>query len=155
LCLDTFRVGAVEQLRLYAGLARLPLEVAWDAADAARALRRLGGCEVVLVDTAGRGPRERADHEAARDLLVTLAPHEVHVVVPAGLDTSHARRVVAAHAARGATHVLPTKLDECPDDPLVRLLAAEHGLAMRWLADGQQVPDALRAAGAPALAEVG
>ncbi|MCC6650895.1 MAG: hypothetical protein IT348_07090, partial [Candidatus Eisenbacteria bacterium] len=55
--LDTYRIGGVEQARQYAELSRLPFEVAWDSRDIERAMKRLKDCEVVLVDTPGRGPR--------------------------------------------------------------------------------------------------
>jgi flagellar biosynthesis protein FlhF len=148
--LDTFRAGGVDQLLGFAEALGCPAAVAHEPDDVPRALRRLAGCDVVLVDTAGRGPRAHDDLEAGAALLARVAPHEVHVVVPAGLDAAHARRIVAAHAARGATHVLPTKLDEFPADPVVRGLALEQALGMRWIADGQAVPGALRVAGSPA-----
>jgi len=150
LCLDTYRVGAVEQLAAYAGLARRPLEVAYDAADLRGALDRLGGLDVILVDCPGRGPRAERDLAAVRDLLRRLAPTEVHVVLPAGLREDLARRALGTYRQMGASHLLVTKTDEYPDDWGHFELAVEAGLPMRWIGDGQAVPQDLRSA-APRL----
>jgi flagellar biosynthesis protein FlhF len=145
LCLDTYRVGAVEQARIYAELSRLPFEAVHEPGDTPRALRRLRGCDVVLVDTAGRGPAAARDLDETGEALARIGPGEVHLVLPAGLRADQARRVVAAWKARGATHVLPTKLDECPDDPTPFDLALHHRLRVRWSCDGQEVPADLHA----------
>ncbi|HXE56684.1 MAG TPA: hypothetical protein VNK43_01675 [Gemmatimonadales bacterium] len=150
LCLDTYRVGAVEQARTYAEIARVPLEVVYEAADIAAALRRLADREVILVDTPGRGPRAQRDRDVVHDWLARIGPHETHLVLPAGLQPALARRIVAHHRPCGVSHLLATKLDELPDDWSVFQLATDLGLPMRWLADGQEVPVDLRSA-APRL----
>ena len=146
LCLDTYRIGAVEQSRIYAELSRIPLEVVYETRELKRALRRLSGCEVVLVDTAGRGPAARSDVAATCVALRELAAHEVHLTLPAGLQSRLARRLVDDYREWGVTHLLPTKLDELPGDSSLFDLAASCGLPVRWAADGQEVPADLRAA---------
>jgi flagellar biosynthesis protein FlhF len=146
LCLDTYRIGGVEQARQYAELSRLPFEVVWDAKEIARAVHRLRDCEVVLVDTPGRGPRAAGDLRETQARLLELAPDEVHLALPAGLQRSLAHRVVTAHLPLGVTHLLPTKLDEYPDERGVFELARQFALPMRWIADGQEVPRDLQVA---------
>ncbi|MFN8588901.1 MAG: hypothetical protein U1E86_27950 [Burkholderiaceae bacterium] len=139
LCLDTWRLGAVEQARLAAELAQIPFEVAYDATDLGPALERLSACEIVLVDTPGRGPRAIADLREAQALLQALAPDEVHLVLPAGLQRPLARNMLTAHLPFGVTHLLLTKLDEYADERTVFELARQFGVPMRWVADGQDV----------------
>ncbi|HUK64809.1 MAG TPA: hypothetical protein VLV15_15820, partial [Dongiaceae bacterium] len=152
-CLDTYRVGAVEQARAYAELSRLPLEVVYEPGDLARARHRLRDRDVLLVDTAGRAPSRPGDLREMRELLRELAPAEVHLALPAGLDARRARAVLAQHRVLGLTHVLATKMDEFPQDQVVRALAADAGLPMRWMTTGQEVPDDLAWAGAPVPVE--
>lgn len=152
-CLDTYRVGAVEQSRHYAELSRLPFEVVWERSDVARVQKRMRDREIVLVDTPGRGPRAAGDLRDVQERLVEMLPDEVHLVLPAGLDRVAARRVITAHLPLGVTHLLPTKLDEHPTAEGIFELAMQFGLPMRWLTDGQEVPGDLQAA--PDLASVG
>jgi len=140
LCLDTYRIGALEQLRSYAELSALPLEIAYSPAEVPAALARLDGCEVILVDTAGRGPRQSGEIAALLEPLRGAGPLEVHLVLPAGLRPELARRFVLHHRALRPTHLVVTKLDECPDDDAVFALADTFGLGVRWACDGQEVP---------------
>lgn len=138
--MDTYRVGAVEQLETYAELAGVPCEIAYAESDIARALSRLVECEIILVDTPGRGPRQIEDQGTVRRWLAQLAPDEVHLVLPASNMPVALRRTIAEFTPFGVTHALATKLDECPRDARVFDVVAEAGLPMRWFTDGQEVP---------------
>lgn len=158
LTLDTYRVGALEQLTQYAELASLPLEVAYEAREVRGAMQRLGSCEVVIVDTPGRSPRLDTTEQgrAWQRLLAAVAPDETHLVVPAGV-----REDVAIAALRALedelapTHALYTKLDEVPREAGLAELAAALDLPARWVTDGQGIPDDLRAAPARIVAALG
>jgi flagellar biosynthesis protein FlhF len=153
LCLDTYRIGGAEQLRIYAELSHLPIEVCYDEEDLAGALRRLEDCELILVDTAGRGPRGAADQAATRAQLARLRPDEVHLTLPAGLQPPLVEQLVREYQSRGVTHLLATKLDEYPEEQTTFQLAHAIGLPMRWVTNGQTVPDDIGPAPAP-LAQV-
>jgi flagellar biosynthesis protein FlhF len=154
LCLDTYRVGAVEQIRCYADIAGLPLEVIYESTDLPKAYRRLSDRDLILIDTPGRGPRLQGDTQQVRQWLTQLTPNEVHLVLPAGLQPEVVRRTIAAYRAQGATHLLASKLDEAPDDWTLFDAAAEARLPMRWMSDGQDVPRDLKAAAPRLLAAV-
>ena len=51
--LDSFRVGAVEQLKAYANIMRLPLEIVKKPEELNEAITRLRDCHYILIDTAG------------------------------------------------------------------------------------------------------
>jgi len=156
ICLDTFRAGAVEQLRAYAELASVPLELVYEPDDLTAAMHRLSDRDVLLVDTPGRGPGETQDLAAVAACLERLSPNEVHLVLPAGLAPIHARRMGLRARSFGATHLLPTKLDEYPGSEATAILAEELRLPIRWMTDGQRIPgdlrDGSRAAVEPAVA---
>ena len=148
LSLDTYRAGAIEQLQSYAYVASLPFEIAYDARDLGSALTRLSSCDVILVDTPGRGPK--AEASAWQTMLRRLDPDETHFVVPATMRMDLVASMRADFAALGASHAIVTKVDEVPFDSVVAQLSAELAMPVRWITDGQQVPSDLREAG-PAL----
>ena len=152
LSFDTYRVGAVEQLQTYAELARVPLEVVYAPGEVRPALRRLGDVEVVLIDTPGRGPRNRQDSEQVDRCLRVAEPDEVHVTVPVGLRRELALGTITSYRERGATHLIATKLDEWECDWTLFELAAECRMPMRWATDGQEVPTDIRSASPRLLA---
>lgn len=138
--LDTFRIGAIEQLRTYADLGGLPCAVVYGEDDLIQMRRTLAGTVVWLIDTPGRSLRARRDREDADRLLETLSPTEVHLVVPAYLSEHLVRAVIRETRTTRVTHLLVTKIDEAPDEAAVFEVAVELGLPIRWVTDGQDVP---------------
>lgn len=153
LSLDTYRIGAVEQLRIYADIAHVPLEVVYETADVQRCFRRLADLDVVLIDTPGRGPRSRRDRDVVDRWFRLIAPDEVHLTLPAGLQRQLVTATVKQYlCGNSVTHLLATKLDEMWSDWTVFELAAKLHLPMRWVTDGQEVPADIRGASPRLLA---
>lgn len=153
LSLDTYRIGAVEQLRTYADIAHVPLEVVYETADVQRCFQRLADLDVVLIDTPGRGPRSRRDRDVVDRWFRLIAPDEVHLTLPAGLQRQLVAATVKQYLDRSSvTHLLATKLDEMWSDWNVFELAAELHVPMRWVTDGQEVPADIRGASPRLLA---
>jgi flagellar biosynthesis protein FlhF len=155
LTLDTHRAAGFEQLNAYAEASGLPCAIAYDRNEVDHAMRRFAGSDIVLVDTAGRGPASARSRDHARALLAALRPDEVHLVVPATLRLDLVARVRADHLALRPTHAILTKLDEVPGDRQLSQLTAGLDLPMRWVADGQDVPSHLRPAGGAILSPLG
>ena len=140
LCLDTYRVAAVEQLGSYAEAAGLPMEVVYGPDELDPSLHRLGACDVVLIDTPGRGPGDRVAHAECAGLLRRIEPDEVHLLLPAYLNVEAAGHLMESYAPYGVTHLLLTKLDEAPDPITAAGIALQSDLRSRWVTDGQSVP---------------
>jgi flagellar biosynthesis protein FlhF len=148
LAADGFRVGAVEQLRLYADLIGSPFAVARTPAEIERSLASTRG--PILVDTAGRSIGDARALEVA-ERLSSLPGVRTHVVLPAGTSPRQAARLLDAYGDR-ARRVVLTRLDEGESvAPLLKLIAARD-LTLSYLGTGQRVPDDLERASAGALA---
>jgi flagellar biosynthesis protein FlhF len=141
LSFDTYRVGALEQMQQFADVGALDLEVAYEVTEVPAALRRLARNNVVIIDTPGRSPREHESNAHWRAMLRAAAPDEVHVVLPATIRTDFAPRLPLAFGDCRPTHLLVTKVDECETSSALVELSAQIELPMRWIADGQRVPD--------------
>jgi flagellar biosynthesis protein FlhF len=153
--LDTFRVGALEQMAQYAEVTDLPLEVVYDAREMPGAMQRLDGCDVVIVDTPGRSPRSTDANQQWQAMFRAAAPDEVHLVVPASMRPDLLPGLVASLATCRITHACLTKLDELHDDRAVADIAARLEWPMRWVSTGQAVPNDLHAAKAAILSALG
>ena len=66
---DSFRMAAVEQLRSYADILKVPLEVVIEPEDMADALKRLREKDVILIDSAGRSRRDEERLEQLQAFL--------------------------------------------------------------------------------------
>lgn len=153
LSLDTYRAGAVEQLQSYADVAGIDFELAYDSRDLTGALTRLAKCDVILIDTPGRGPK--AEATTWRGMLNRLDPDETHFVVPATMRLDLLVAARSDYMAMGASHAIITKVDEVPLDSITAVFAAEVGMPVRWVTDGQEVPTDLREAGPTLIGALG
>lgn len=138
--LDTYRVGAVEELHAYAEIAGLPMEVAYKRGDVPGILERMRDLDLILVDAPGRDPRGEGRWG---DLLQAFEPSEVHLVLPAGLRPEVLKSTVRRYAGCRPTHVLPSMTDLMEEGEPVARMVEFLGLPCRWLACGQSVPDDL------------
>ena len=146
---DGFRVGAVEQLRLYADILGTPLDVARTPMELERALDKAR--RPLLLDTAGRS----ASDEASRDMLRVLASRRdvrAHLVIAAGTPRDTVKRLFDRFEEARPSRIVITKLDEAESlAPLVPVLR-DRGLPLSYLGTGQSVPEDLERATAPAIA---
>lgn len=138
---DTYRIGAVDQLRVYAELLHAPLCVVERAEDWARVMRRLEGCSLVLVDSGGRSFRAREEIERLGRLLPRPPVNEVHLVLPAAISAADLRVQAQAFAALRPDRLLWTKLDECAVFGALFNGFLNSRLPFSYLSTGQRVPE--------------
>lgn len=149
---DTYRIGAVEQLRTYADIVGLTLKIANTPEQMRRAIEELASCDLIVLDTAGRSQHNTARLDELRGLLAAADPAETHLVcsstVSARVLASSAERFMALEPDR----VILTKLDECVTTGVLARIGDLVGLPISFVTHGQEVPDDLVAANAEDLA---
>ena len=143
LSLDTKRVAAVDQVRRLAGILRAPLELVYRPGELGASLERLAGCDLVLVDSPGTGPRERLSLERTRAFLRELKCRHIHVVVPASMRLEDQLAAIAPWRQAGADRLVVSKLDEASGLAGLVDLAAQAGLPFSYAGTGQRIPDDL------------
>jgi fused signal recognition particle receptor len=150
---DTFRAGAVAQLKVWAdrlgvpfvggGGGSEPAAVAFDAVQAATAR----GIDTVLVDTAGRlHTDERLIEELKKIVRVVAkhhpgAPHEILLVVDAGLGQNAVAQARAFAAAVPLTGLVVSKLDGTAKGGSVVALRRAVALPVRFVGTGEGIDD--------------
>ncbi len=150
---DTYRIGAVEQLRTYAEIMDLQMEVASSPREMRDALSRLSDCELVLIDTAGRSPLDELQMRQLSSVLAAACPDEVHLVVSAVAEVDSLQDVAERFIAVGANRLLLTKTDEAHHPGRVFRFLQETNLPVTYIANGQNVPEDLRPADSSRLAQ--
>lgn len=151
---DTFRIAAVEQLRTYASIISVPLRVVMSPAEMASACRAMADCDVVLIDTAGRSPRDGQRVEELTAYLAAARPHETHLVLSATAGISALRAAASGFAPAGPDRVLFTKLDEAEGVGTVISMVHALGLPLSFVTTGQEVPDHIEPGRADRLARL-
>ncbi|MFO1066577.1 MAG: flagellar biosynthesis protein FlhF [Pirellulales bacterium] len=141
--LDTFRLGAVDQLRQYAELMAAPLEVVSSIDQLKQALVELDHCSAIFIDTAGRSPRDAAQLDVLKQYLDVADPHETHLVLSAAASRSHAQMAMEQFAALRPNRLLLSKLDESACLGGWYPILSTSPWPLSYLTNGQHVPEDL------------
>lgn len=151
---DTYRIAAVEQLRTYAEIIDLPMQVVATPREMRDAAARMSGLDLVLLDTAGRSPRDEAKLQELEAFLSEAAADEVHLVLSSVAGVKTLQTTAAQFAALGTTALVLTKLDEASGVGHVLPVLRACGLPLSYLTTGQKVPDDIETADARRLARL-
>ena len=151
---DTYRIAAVEQLRTYAEIISLPLAVANAPGDMRRAIDELGDVDLVLIDTAGRSPRDEVKIRELADFLAEAEPDEVHLVLSAVAGERSLRAAVERFALVHADRLILTKLDEADGLGGVLAVLGQADRPISYITTGQAVPDDIEPADRRRLARL-
>ncbi len=151
---DTYRIAAVEQLRTYAEIIDLPMKVVTGPKEMSRALAELRGMDLVLIDTAGRSPKDEPRIQELRQLLEEAEVDETHLVLSLTASTRSLEAVVEKFAAAGVTSLILTKLDEALGMGGMLSIARKVPLPISYVTTGQDVPDDIETASARRLSRL-
>ncbi|MEX2167708.1 MAG: flagellar biosynthesis protein FlhF [Pirellulales bacterium] len=151
---DTYRVAAVEQLRTYADIIDLPMEVVATPREMREAVTRLSDLDLVLMDTAGRSPRDEVRIQELKSMLGEAGAAEVHLVLSSTASAKSLLGTVERFAEVGATAMLLTKLDEATSLGHLLPVVRNSLLPLSYLTDGQDVPDDIQVAQPRKLAQL-
>src|SRR5205814_3333270 len=77
--IDTYRIAAIDQLKKYADILGSPLRVVGNADDLRDAVKSMADCEFVLIDTAGRSPKDTMKLNELKTFLEAAGADEVHL----------------------------------------------------------------------------
>ena len=149
---DTYRIAAVEQLRAYAQIIDLPMEVVTTPREIRNAVSKLSDVDIVLIDTAGRSATDEIQIQELKSMLSEAHTDEVQLVLSSVASSRHLTRLVEQFSVTRPTSLLLTKLDEISNyGHLLPLLCGRLPLA--YTTHGQSVPDDIQPANPKLLVE--
>ncbi|MFD2437173.1 flagellar biosynthesis protein FlhF [Modicisalibacter luteus] len=161
---DSYRIGAHEQLRIYARLLGIEVHALEADAPLGDLLSRLADKRLVIIDTVGMSQRDQrlvgqiamlgdtsggAEQRPIRRLLLLNAASHGDTLEEV-VDTYQRASLAAGAPLYGA---ILTKVDEAPRLGAVLDIAIRHGLCLHYVSHGQQVPEDLRLAERDALVQ--
>ncbi|MBD3918255.1 flagellar biosynthesis protein FlhF [Paenibacillus sp. PR3] len=138
---DTYRIAAVDQLRTYANILNVPMEVVFSPNEVPRAFSSLEDKDLILMDTAGRNYRSELHVSEVNSMLNTQEQGTVFLVMSLTGRTSDMRIIADRFLPYGIRQVIFTKLDETTVYGTILNLMLEYGLQVAYVTSGQTVPD--------------
>lgn len=155
---DNFRIGAQEQLKVYARILGVPFMAVQETEDFAQKLRSLGQRRVVLLDTAGVSQRDIQMLEQSHLLYEGAPALKRLLVMSSTTDLRTLEDVILMHSTavkaktdRAIAGTIITKTDEAAQLAPVLDCLIRHELPLVFLSNGQRVPEDLSQANSPYL----
>ncbi|GAV22577.1 flagellar biosynthesis protein FlhF [Carboxydothermus pertinax] len=142
--LDTFRVGAVEQLKIYGKYLGSTVKVASSPMELWRAVQKQNEGETIFIDTAGRPSKKQSQiQELAAFLEAVKKDKDIYLVISATSKPEDAEKIAKDFSPCGFNKFIITKLDETERFGVLINLIVKFQKPIAYLGVGQNVPDDL------------
>ncbi len=141
--IDTYRIAAVEQLNVYGDIMNLPVEVVLTPDEMDQALARHRDKDLILIDTAGRSPRDTGRIEELGQFLGGDRKIDTCLVMSANTRDAELQKTVERFGQLSPTGIVFTKLDECETFGALLNTLVRTSLPLTCLTNGQRVPEDL------------
>lgn len=151
---DTYRIGAIEQLRTFAAIANIPMEVVYEPQEMKGALAKFRNKDVIFIDTVGRSQRIRKEIEELAAFVSAANPQEVHLVLSAATSGRALNDVIANFRTVMPNRILFSKLDEAVTYGQLLNIAHSCMLPISYITTGQNVPEDITVASNMQLADL-
>ncbi|MBN1764424.1 MAG: flagellar biosynthesis protein FlhF [Sedimentisphaerales bacterium] len=139
--IDTYRIGAIDQLRMYAQIIDVPVKVVLTPNELREAVDSMRDFDVVLIDTAGRCQNDQLKLTELKTFMKAAQPHEIHLVLSGTTHHSHMISAAEKFKTIGVDRIILTKLDEAISFGVILSVMRKIDASISYITTGQDVPD--------------
>lgn len=155
---DTYRIAAVEQLRTYANILGIPLQVVYTVEEMNSAIETFSDYDLILIDTAGRSHKNKEQCQEIKQLIKESKisesqKKEVFLVLSAATKYKDLLNIVEVYGEIGDYKLIFTKLDETTCLGNILNIRLKTGASLSYVTCGQVVPDDINVLDAQSLAK--
>lgn len=139
--IDTYRIAAVEQIKVYGEIMRLPVEVVIKPQELEQALDKFRDFDLVLIDTAGRSPRNGIDLQELAGFLRPELGIENNLLLSATTRERELEEIIKRFSILPISNFIFSKIDECDQLGILLNIHYKHDTPISFLTNGQRVPE--------------
>lgn len=140
--LDNYRVAAIEQVKVYARIIGIPIEVASSNKELKRALKKLKDYDFILIDTPGLCQNDGYRIKWLKGLFDRIHPPvETHLLLSASTKDKDLRDILERVKIIPISRLIFTKLDESSTYGNILNQLARTKIPASYFTNGQQVPE--------------
>lgn len=144
---DTYRIAAIEQLKTYADILNVPVEVAYSMEDFKKAKLKYASYDFILIDSAGRNFRNKLYVEQLKELIDFESEMENHLVLSVTSKYRDMVSIIEQFKLIKIDSFIFTKFDETGSTGSVMNASYDFQKPVSYLTTGQNVPDDIIEAG--------
>lgn len=138
---DTYRIAAVEQLKIYSEILDIPIEVIYEPMEIHSAVEKLKHKDVIMVDTAGRSHRNHGQMGELQRLLDQIEDKEIYLVVSCTSKNKDVQEIIDSYQFLKDYKFIFTKIDEATTYGTILNTTVQTKKPVSFITTGQSVPD--------------
>lgn len=142
--IDTYRIGAIEQLKTYAEIMNIPFKVVITIKEMEDAIESMSDCDVVLIDTTGRSSKNTMQISELRAFVQKAEPDYVNMVISATTKNKDIKSILKGYSELEYGSVIITKLDETTVYGSIYNISRNANKPVSFITTGQNVPDDIK-----------
>ncbi|KGP92874.1 flagellar biosynthesis regulator FlhF [Pontibacillus chungwhensis BH030062] len=148
---DTFRIAAIDQLKTYAKILDVPIEVAYNLDDYKKAKEKFSDYDLVLVDTAGRNFKDEKYVQELKETVDFEEELETYLVLSITSKATDIEEIYKQFNSVPLKRLIFTKVDETSHYGVMFNMMMKFNIGVAYLTDGQNVPDDIREASSKSI----
>ncbi|QCJ42407.1 flagellar biosynthesis protein FlhF [Bacillus sp. S3] len=138
---DVYRIGAVEQLKTYAGILNVPIEVARSANELDQAISKLEHYDLIYMDTTGRNYKDEKHRESVREFLHHPVKSENYLALSLTTKYEDLKLLLDEFLDSPVKKLILTKFDETTNYGSILNIAYQYPYHIAYITNGQSVPE--------------
>lgn len=142
LTIDTYRIGAVEQLKTYSEIIGVPLNVVNTPEELKDTLQRHRDKEAIFIDTAGRSAKNKEQVlELQRFIDMIPGRRDIFLTLSATTKGKDLSKIIEEYRRLKFNKLIITKIDETLNLGCIVNVADQAGMPVVYVTNGQNVPE--------------
>lgn len=141
---DTYRIGAVEQLRTYSDIMNIPFKVVLSLKEMDEAIKSMKDCEIILIDTTGRSSKNEMQISELRAFIERTKSDNIHLVLSSTTKDKDIKAITKGYSKLNYKSVIITKLDETMTYGSILNILKYANCPISYITVGQNVPDDMK-----------
>lgn len=142
--IDTYRIGAVEQLKTYAEIMNIPFKVVITLKEMENAVSESEDCDVILIDTTGRSSKNTMQISELRAFTQKVNADHIALVISGTTKNRDIQTIINGYSEIGYEKMIITKLDETSSYGCIYNIIKKAQKPIAYITTGQNVPDDIR-----------
>jgi flagellar biosynthesis protein FlhF len=152
--LDNHRIGGIEQLKIFARVIGIPIEVASDNKELKKCLKKLKNRDIILIDSAGISQRDEHRFNELKKIFNKMRNIEIQLLLDATTKENDLVNILEKFKAISISRLIFTKLDESTAYGNIFNQLLKGKIPISYFANGQQVPGDIEIASPEKLADL-
>ncbi|HDH06251.1 MAG TPA: flagellar biosynthesis protein FlhF [Nitrospirae bacterium] len=138
--IDSYKIGAAEQIRIYARMIGIPLDIVSNVESLEESIKKFYDRDIVLIDTTGQNPQDREYIKGLKDIYNTGLPIETQLLLSASSDCDFLMSTHEHYRSLPIDYIAFTKTDEAVKLGSIYNLCHLYRKPVAYITTGQRVP---------------